>query len=190
MSTQRFSIATIGGCAATTIDAQLQSWARRRLPLERNALWSSEAWSPKLQKLIDEFANCLTNRCCAPPVVYFAEWVDTWSAGNWFYLFDHEPDGVLKAGVAGRRFEIFWHYLPDDGRLKNRLRGDVQFPEDAWLRGRVREGLDALANANAESGILMLLREAIGGTVLDDEVDKSFLTVPDWVSDICRDAGS
>jgi hypothetical protein len=190
MSTQRFSLATVGGCAATTIEAQLQSWVRRRLPLQGKALWYSEAWPPKVQKLIDKFVNYLRIHSCAPPVLYFAEWVDTWSAGNWFYLFDRQPDGVLHAGVAGRRFEVFWHCLPDDGRLKNRLGGDVQFPEDAWLRQRVREALDALAKTNAEQGILILLRAAIGGSALDDEVGKSFLTVPEWVSDICRDAGS
>jgi len=143
-----------------------------------------------VQKLIDEFAICVRNHSCTPPVLYFAEWIDTWSAGNWFFLFDRQPDGVLKAGVAGRRFEVFWHCLPDDGRLKNRLGGDVQFPEDAWLRQRIREGLDALANANAERGVLILLREAIGGSVLDEEVHKSFLALPEWVSDICRDARS
>lgn len=190
MSTQRFTIATVGGCAATTIEAQLQSWVRRRLPLEGKALWSSEAWPPKVQKLIDEFANSLRNHCCSPPVLYFAEWIDTWSGGTWFYLFDRQPDGVLMAGVGGRRFEVYWHYLPDDGKMKDRLGGDVQYPEDAWLRQRVREGLDALANTNAEQGILILLREAIGGSVLDDEVAQSFLKVPKWVSDICRDAGS
>src|SRR5262249_47073880 len=114
MSTQRFSIATVGGCAATTIESQLQSWVARRLPLEGKALWSSEAWPPKVQKLIDEFAICVRNHSCTPPVLYFAEWIDTWSAGNWFFLFDRQPDGVLKAGVAGRRFEVFWHCLPDD----------------------------------------------------------------------------
>ncbi len=64
-----------------------------------------------VQKLIDEFAICLRNHSCTPPVLYFAEWIDTWSAGNWFYLFDHQPDGVLNAGVAGQRFEVFWHCL-------------------------------------------------------------------------------
>ena len=92
--------------------------------------------------------------------------------------------------MAGRRFEVFWHYMPDDGRLKNRLGGDVQFPEDAWLRQRVREGIEALTRTNAERGILILLRESIGGSALDDEVVKSLLTIPEWVSDICRDVGS
>lgn len=190
MSTQRFSIATVGGCSASTIAAQLQAWVRRRLPLQGKSVWSSEAWPPKVKTLIDEFANCLKKHSCTPPVLYFAEWIDTWSAGNWFYLFDRQPDGVIEAGVAGRRFEVFWHCLPDDGRLKDRLGRDVRIPEDAWLQQRVREGLEAIASTKAERGILILLREAIGGSVLDDEVDKAFLTVPEWVADICRDAGS
>ncbi len=113
-----------------------------------------------------------------------------WSAGNWFHLFDRQSDGVYSTGVAGRHFEIFWHCLPDDERLLNRLHGDSQFAEDAWLRQRVREAIDAFGNTNADRGILLFVREPIGATVLDEEVAESILTVPEWVSDICRDASS
>ena len=93
------------------------------------------------------------------------------------------PDGPPALAIHADRFEIFAYALPDGGRLSRQLAtaGPQQWTETDWFVGRLREAIGARQEL-AERAVVVVLRQVVQGTVLDEEVTASLKSVPDWVS--------
>jgi hypothetical protein len=101
--------------------------------------------------------------------VYFCEWVDRWLMG----------DLLPAARVAqGSRFQVAC--LTPEQAAEWSGRCGHQFPEQVWLASRLREAACAWG-ALAAQRLILLVREVLGSSTTDDEVQHSLKIVPDWL---------
>ena len=81
--------------------------------------------------------------------------------------------------IVGNRFEVCLHKPPVEV-AQHMIAGSLT-QECKWLRARIREADDAWKPLVGEA-VLVVAREPLGGTVLDDEIEASRRQVPDWLS--------
>ena len=182
MASQRITIAKVGGVTADLIEQRLREWSAARQTDNPN-LWSSEQWPQHVRRQADDFAERLRAHAFTPPVVHFVEWADTWSMGDLFGRWLTPPDGSMPLAVHADRFEIFAHALPDGGHLSQHLAssGPQQFVESDWFVGRLREAVGAWRGL-VDRAVVIVLRQVVAGSVLDEEITESLMSVPDWLS--------
>lgn len=153
MATQRLMVATLAGQSAVAVAARFERWRSVPDPAALDRLCAS----------IREHALSL-------PVVYFAEWVDRWLMG------DLVPG---PGAVEGRRFQAT--SLSPGQAAEWADRCGSQFAEQCWLATRLREaaaGWGRVANPYA----VVVVREAVGASVTDEEVRAAADYVPAWLS--------
>jgi hypothetical protein len=102
------------------------------------------------------------------PIVYFCEWLDRWLMG------DLVPG---PEAVEGVRYQAAC--LVPEQALAWADRCGHQFPEQQWLASRLREA--AVAWGGAEKQVVVLVREVLGGSATDEEVETSLDAVPAWL---------
>jgi hypothetical protein len=189
LATQRITIAKVGGAAAEVILQQLRDWSAARQIADPDKR-SSDQWPPGVRRHADYFARQLRRHAHAPPVIYFAEWMDPWSTGDLFLSsMGHKSGGWLMPSggpppfaVCGDQFEVFGYGLPDGGRLAQHLAGagPQQFDESDWFVRRLSEAVEAWGKL-VERAVLVVLREVVAGTVTDGELVASLANVPGWL---------
>jgi hypothetical protein len=163
---QRVTIAKIAGAASRHIAARFAHWIGDG---------RDSKFPAALPQEVDRFAEALRANP-VPPVVYFAEWIDMWSMG------DVIPSlGTIGAAVvAGKRFEASCHRLPVTLSAPT-FAGETP-QEIEWLAARLREAEVAWVEL-APDAVLVVLREMLGGTILDSELTKSLTTLPRWLNE-------
>lgn len=154
MATQRITLAKVVGRAA---------------PLLGNRLSQRE----KVEFRIRPFAETLRANSMRPPVVYFGEWIDSWSMGGIVPALDMPGAVVIREGS----FEACCHPLPI--QFDRSMLGDAL--ESDWLRARVAEA-EATWSDVGQPAVLIIIREVFGGSILDEEWLAGFHSVPDWFS--------
>jgi hypothetical protein len=103
------------------------------------------------------------------PVVYFCEWVDHWLMG----------DQVSRPNaISGQVYQVTC-LSPDEARGWADNCGD-QYAEQGWLAARLREAAEGWGTITDEY-IVVLVREVLGGSTLDEEVMESLRRVPAWL---------
>ena len=182
MATQRITIAKVGGVAGDLVQRRLREWAAAR-QVSNPAEWSNDQWPSGVRVEADAFADRLRANSLSPPVVHFVEWSDLWSMGDLFARWLTPPGTPPPIVVHADRFTIYGYSLPDAGRLGRHLAsaGRQQFPESDQFVRRLQEAVEAWQSM-AERAALIVLREAIGGLVTDDELTGSLSVVPEWLS--------
>jgi hypothetical protein len=121
---------------------------------------------------VDRFCAALRENGLSLPVVYFSEWVDRWLMGN------------LVPGpnaVEGRRFQAAC-LLPDQAVVWADQCGE-QFSEQKWLAARLREAAGGWGTV-AEQYAVVVIREVLGGSTTDEEVQASLDSVPEWLASL------
>jgi len=166
MSTQRISLAKVAGSAADVIEQQFQLWQQARVGREFPA---------DVQSAVDDFAEKLKANSAQSPIVYFAEWVDMWSMGSDI----HDLQGKCGTAIDGQRYSASCHrpplfYTPT-------TIDDEPTQESLWLKRRLEEATDAWAKL-VPSWVVVILREPISGSLLDEELVASLSCPPDWLS--------
>jgi hypothetical protein len=56
-----------------------------------------------------------------------------------------------------------------------------QLPEQRWLAGRLREAAEGWGTV-AERRVVVVVREVLGASTTDEELNASLRGVPDWLS--------
>jgi hypothetical protein len=152
LATQRLTVATFVGESAAAVTALIRSW---RASTDRAS--------------VDRFCVALRENGAFLPIVYFCEWVDRWLMG------DLVPG---PEAVEGRRYQAAC-LLPEQA-LAWAGRCGHQFPEQEWLASRLREA--AVAWGGLEPRVIVVVREVLGGSATDEEVEVSTGVVPGWFS--------
>jgi hypothetical protein len=161
VATQRFTVAKIGGAAGPVVADLFRRW---REPPE-------SAPAPE----IAAFVRGLRANGHTPPVVSFAEWTDYWLMGDALSDLMKRVRGVV---IAASHFEAA---LCDQPETLARLpRDGWQFGEERVLVGRLHEAADAWEPL-VQSGVVVIVREVLGPTVLDEEMTAALATVPAWL---------
>lgn len=164
MALQRVIVAKIAGESAKLLLSRFAQWPSPD-PISEEAVTCHEG---------DEFVEKLRANAHHLPVVYYSEWVDHWSMG------DLIPGlGVESAReVVGKQYVICLHELPVEAR-KHKI-GESLTQECKWLRARIREASDAWEPICSRS-VIIVAREVLGGSVLDDELETSANQIPEWL---------
>jgi hypothetical protein len=156
MATQRMTVATLVGAAAAVVIKLFAGWRSNADPAA-----------------VDQLCVSLRDHYLSLPVVYFSEWVDRWSMG----------DALPGDGVEGRRYKAVC-LSPEQARVCAARCGE-QFFEQGWLAARLREAAIDCASV-AEEGVVLLLREVVGPTTIDQEVRRSLSVIPAWLDTLQR----
>jgi hypothetical protein len=182
VASQRITIAKLAGLSGDIALQRLSVWSSSRDAADPN-LWSPEQWPDHVRQETDEFADQLRECAFALPVCHFVEWADMWSMGDLFLRWLTPPNSPRPISVHANRFEVFAYGLPDDGRLASYLAsaGPQQFPETDWFIARLQEAISAWEKL-VPSATLVVLREVVDGSALDEEVIASLTTIAPWLS--------
>lgn len=156
MATQRMTVATLIGATAAIVAKLFAGWRAQPDPAG-----------------VDQLCTSLRDECLSLPVVYFSEWVDRWSMG------DLLPDEV----VEGRQYQAVC-LLPAQAEACAARCGQ-QFFEQGWLAARLREAAINCASI-AEQRVVVVLREVVGPTTIDEEVRQSLSVIPAWLDSLRR----
>jgi hypothetical protein len=165
MATQRISLAKVGGAAADEIARQFQQWEQTRL---------HDEFPATIQFALDEFAEVLRTHSSELPIVYFSEWIDTWSMGDLIPSLGDERAVMIH----GRRYEACCHRPPI--LLKSTTIAGEPTQESEWLKCRLEEAKDAWHEL-VPNWVIIVMREPLGGLVEDDELVRSLQKIPDWL---------
>lgn len=155
MATQRLTIATLVGASADAVEALFQSW--RADPSAPNVA-------------IDPFCEQLRTNGHLLPIVYFCEWIDRWLMG------DRVPG---PDALEGRRFQAVC-LTPDEAIAWAEKLG-IQFDEQVWFAARLREAADGWGLV-VEKRAVVVIREVLDGSTLDEEVVAASRAISDWLS--------
>jgi len=173
MAIQRVILAKIGGAAANVVARQFERWERTQV---------DDEFPPDVQFTVDNFAEQLRANAAQPPIVYFAEWIDMWSMGNTV----PELGNKGASAIIGRKYWACCHAAPIG--FKTTTIGDEPPQESYWLKRRLEEAADAWDELVPE-WVIVLLREPLGGSVLDDELLASLKVVPNWLTAVVQTTG-
>ena len=152
MATQRMIVATLIGAAAAVVAKLFADWRSRPDPTA-----------------VDQLCVSLRDHYLSLPVVYFSEWADRWSMG----------DSLSGDVVEGRRYHAAC--LSPKQAEECAARCGQQFFEQGWLAARLHEAAIDCASV-AEQGVVVLLREVIGPTTIDEEIRRSLSVIPVWLA--------
>jgi len=147
------TVATLAGEAAVAVIEQIERW---RVAPDAAA--------------VDQFCAALRGNGLSLPVVYFCEWVDRWLMGD------------LMPGpnaVEGRRYTAAC-LLPEQAVAWADRCGN-QFPEQVWFAARLREAAADWGTVVRRYAVVVV-REVVGASATDEEIQASLGTVPKWLS--------
>ncbi|WP_162670152.1 hypothetical protein [Gemmata massiliana] len=152
MATQRLTVATLAGQSAIAVTTRFDRWRSATDPTA-----------------IDQLCAAICEHALSPSVVYFADWVDRWLMG------DLVP-GPKK--VEGHRVQATC--LSPAETVAWAEQCGSQFAEHGWLVSRLREAAGGWGGV-AEPYAVVIVREVIGASVTDDEVQAAAASVPAWL---------
>jgi hypothetical protein len=178
MASQRVLLVAIGGDLATAIWQDICRWNDARAT-EAEDEWAPEDWSLDIRREVDRFVAKMHRSAFTPPVLYRAEYVDTWSMGDVF-----ETALVKKHRDYSRRLYTNDHEIVATwvGHSEHIIPDDEATDETRWLYNRVNEAMDAWSDF-AERRLLVLVRSGLGGLWADDEVKCALQGVPEWFAE-------
>jgi hypothetical protein len=187
MATQRIIVAKIGGKAGL---AAMQSLHDLRSSLnivhDSNRHTSRRSGHPQALKA---FAASLRLNGAVPPVIFFEEYVDMWSMGDFFERCLPRRRIPNIAKVVHGEFEVWGYRLPDGGLLerqtKRLLRSkparEPSGQEQRWFLSSLLHALDAWDSVAGDAA-LIIVREVLGALLGDSEVKQAMEHVPQWVT--------
>lgn len=178
MPTQYITIAKVGGDAGEAIVQSFRAWTELRTVTEPDT-WEPSQWPQQARDVADRFAEQLKLHAAEPPVVFYVEYVDTWSS--------FPPGRYLSKAdelvILSDRFEQFCLPLPlarDTLEQLKKLKSSGQWPEDRLFATLALTGAEAWEGI-VNRGALVFLRYVVGGLVTDEEVVSSLSKQPDWI---------
>lgn len=152
MATQRMMVETLAGQAAVAVTKQFETWRSTPNP-----------------EAVDRLCAAIRDNALSLSVVYFTEWVDRWLMG------DQVPG---PGAVQGGRFQATClspaQALDYAGQVVN------QHAEQRWLVSRLREAAAGWGGV-AEPYAIVIVREVVGPSAGDDEIQAAAQSIPAWL---------
>ncbi len=146
MSTSLVHAFTVIGKGAGEVEAACEELLGRRVVREPNA-YGSEDWSEADHKAIEGLCTSLINAARELPVVYYAQYLDSWSVANSPFSLLKWPDGRRRYicgdshGLVFYPSEFYRDLLEQIKRFRRRRFYRDQ-AEDRWFLQQMREALD------------------------------------------------
>ncbi len=181
MASQVITLAKIGGKAGDHLWAMFQRWYETRSADQTSEI-SSDQWPTATHEAVEQFVTNLEQCRNCPSVLYYAQWLDSWSMGDVFQACFLSSDGAGGLHVCSPKYELFAYRLPDEDRLLNRTKSRRRnLPDqEEWLRWHLRQAMGAWSSI-AQQSTLVLVRNVVGGMATAEEVEASLDLTPDWL---------
>jgi hypothetical protein len=182
MATQRITLLKFAGVAGDEILRSLEKWSLART-IGPDAWGEDEGnWPDEVRRAADAFIDLLKAHAMEPPCLCAIEWLDTWSMFDQFERWLVPPKPQRPNAICANRYQIYAYCLPDRGRLKRRLAKakQHQFAEYDWLITCLREAVSSFEKV-AERATLVLIREVLGGSLDDSELEEPLAKLPTWL---------
>jgi hypothetical protein len=162
MANQRVTVLKIVGAASTALCETVRSLRATLESADRTDLLARQLLAHRTEL----------------PVVSYVEWIDRWSMG------DDVPRLLKRVGgavIAGRAFEIGVCDPPE--KINDLPTEGWQFDEQVVLVRRLRE-VAAQWGPLASPAVLVVIREVLGASTLDEEVQAAAASadVPGWIT--------
>jgi hypothetical protein len=163
MATQRLTVATVGGQGGRIVSTLFSRW---------QGLLKAPDLAGDVSQAVGRFCELLRANCEILPILYFSQWIDRWLMG------DMVPG---PQAVRGDRVEVACLSATEAKAWAERC--GSQFDEHRFLAARLREAADAWQPL-AGPLVVVVMREVIGPSALDQEITSSLAKVPNWLEEI------
>ncbi len=135
--------------------------------------------------------QCLTSLRlpeAAPPVLFFCQYLDMWSMGDMFEIvFGPKTTPNISSSLTAGSATLICYSLPDSNALLTTLAAKGKrnkrhtIPSEVlWFHFLLRESVLAWSALSPVSTIVVV-REIIGASVSDPEIEAANSTTPDWL---------
>jgi hypothetical protein len=176
MSTSIVHILTVIGKGAEQVEAACDELLGRRVPADSIG-YGSDDWSETDHKDIEHLCRALMRGARKLPILYNAQYLDSWSIGSSQFRLLDWPDHKERL-ICGANFNLAYypgHFSQDLlTQIKNWRRKRVYRiqAEDRWYLDHVREAMEVARWLDARS-VVVSIDELIGASRLDVEIKES-----------------
>ncbi len=118
---------------------------------------------------VDRFCAALRENGLSLPIIYFCEWIDRWLMG------DLVPG---PNALEGPRYQMAC--FSREQALAWAEQCGHQHLEQQWLSSRLKEAA-SVCDGVAKRVTVIVVREILGGSTLDNEVAACMRVVPEWL---------
>lgn len=185
MAAQVITITKIGGVSADIIYRQFESWQDQVLELdEKIRPW--DCWPKQVTEEADDLAELILAHRTHLPVVFHAEFVDSWSSCPPDRYLGHL--GLLQVNTPN--WDIFCLRLPAEEEVVNEMlevkRAGQHF-EDRFFAENVCAAFESWKEL-VPNAVLLFTNQIYRGGIEDHEITASLEAPPSWLVD--REEGS
>jgi hypothetical protein len=186
--TQWIGIAAVVGLAARQIVVKFSGWNSQRVAdVDDPSLFEPSQWPVACRREMAVFAGALRENATAPPIVFYREYVDSWSFSQDLFGSFCCEDGREMIEVLYESSELACYPLPDAGALVRGLKAAKRrkfYREDMERRWFIDGLLDACEACDwlASDGAIVISRCVVDGSRLDEEIRAAAERVPDWLA--------
>ncbi len=184
MSTSLVHTLTIIGIGAIQIETACDELLGRRVKRSPRS-HGTDDWSESDRKDIEGLCTTLIGAARSLPVVYYAEYLDSWDVANSRFRSLPWPDGK-KREICGSGFGMAWYpsrhaeaFLTQIKRLR-RSKLYREQAEDRWFVDHIKEALEVARWLQAPF-LVVAISQCLGPSRLDEEIKKA-LDMPIWPS--------
>jgi hypothetical protein len=180
MSTSLVHILTVIGRASEEVEAACDELLARRVPM-RPATLGTDDWSENDQKDIQKFCVTLIAHTRKLPVLYYSQYLDSWSVADCRFRLLKWPDGKWRQ-VCGAGFGLVFYpskfalAFLEQIKETRRTRANRTQPEDRWFIDHVAEAIQSALWLEAPF-LVVSLSEVLGASRTDEDI-KAALEVP------------
>jgi hypothetical protein len=173
MSTNLVHVLTLIGKSAAEVAVSCEELLGRRVERNRQS-YGSDDWSEADHKAIADFCLSLIKAVTDLPVVYYSQYLDSWSLANSMFRLLEWPDGrrrELCGGSFGLAFypsEFCRELLAQIKALRRRKIYRNQ-TEDRWYINQMQEALSSALWLEAPFMVLSI-SQYVGSSRQDDEI--------------------
>ena len=183
MSTSIIHVMTIIGKGAEQVEAACEELLGRRVrsTFVSGAGYGSGDWSERDHADLEKLCAALIRAGRKLPVLYYAQYLDSWSVGGSNFWLLEWPD-AKKRVINGSNYDLVFYpsqFAPDFlGQIKKRQRTKLYRTqsEDRWYLDHVRDAIQSPLWLQAKFTVLSI-KETLDGSRLDDEI-KAALEKP------------
>ena len=180
MSTNLIHVLTIVGTGARQVEDACEALLRRRR-VRRDNGYGSDGWSKADHKRIQVLCDALISAAHELPVLYSAQYLDSWSVADSRFEMLKWPDRRRRQLCGDANGLVFYpsafraNLLRQIERLRRTKRYRSQ-EEARWFVDQVREALRAPEWLKAPF-LVVAISQCLGGSRLDEEI-RAALTKP------------
>jgi hypothetical protein len=176
MSTSIVHVLAVIGKGAEQVESACEELLGRRK--ERHPKeYGSDDWSEQDHKDIEKFCAALVRASRELPVLYYAQYLDSWSVGDMQFRLLEWPDGKRRQ-IGGSNFGVVFYpsrysneFLAQIKRWRRRRVYRNQ-AEDRWYLDHIREAIEDALWLDS-SFLVVSISECIDASRQDEEIRES-----------------